>query len=120
MRSKARFLGKAVLGLAAVAILGGIVMLLWNAIIPDLFAGARAIDYPHALGLLVLSRILFGGLRGHGGWHRHHHGEGHHDGHHRWHRWHGGRWSAITPEERERLRQHGPWGRHAGHAERAE
>ena len=109
MRSKARSLGKAVLGLAAIALLGGIVMLLWNAIIPDLFTGARSIDYLHALGLLVLSRILFGGMRGHGGWH------GHHAGHH--HRWRGGPWSAMTPEERERLRQRGPWGRHAERAE---
>ena len=75
MRPKAKFLGKAVFGLAAIAVLGGIVMLLWNAIIPDLFAGAHSIDYLRALGLLVLSRILFGGLRGHGGWHRRHHGQ---------------------------------------------
>jgi hypothetical protein len=112
MLSKARFLGKAVLGIAAIAVLGGAVMLLWNAIIPDLFAGARSIDYLHALGLLVLSRILFGGMRGHGGWHHHHGRRG----------WHGGPWSGMTPEERERFHQRGPWGRHAppaGHAGQA-
>lgn len=103
MPSKARFLGHAVLRLVAVAVLGGLVMLLWNAIIPDLFAGARSIDYLRALGLLVLSRILFGGFRGHGGWHRH--------------GWHGGPWSAMTPEERERFRHGGPWSRHAGRSE---
>ncbi|HKX44237.1 MAG TPA: hypothetical protein VJO99_23970 [Burkholderiaceae bacterium] len=102
MRSKARFLGRAVFGLVAIATLSGIVMLLWNAIIPELFAGARSIDYLHALGLLVLSRILFGGFRGHGGWH--------------WHR-HGGPWSAMTPEERERFRHARSWGRHAGRDE---
>ena len=64
MASKARFLGKGVMVLAAVAVLGGLVMVLWNAIVPDLFAGARSIDYLHALGLLVLSRILFGGFKG--------------------------------------------------------
>jgi len=105
MLSKARFLGRAVFGLVAIAILGGLVMLLWNAIIPELFAGARSLDYLHALGLLVLSRILFGGFRGHGGWHWHRHG------------WHRGPWSAMTPEERERFRQDGPWGRHAGRGE---
>jgi hypothetical protein len=111
MKSKARFIGKAVFGLAAIAVLGGIVMLLWNAIIPALFSGAQSIDYLRALGLLVLSRILFGGWRGHGGWHGHHHGH---------HGWRGGPWSDMTPEERERFRHRGPWGRHARHAGQAE
>ena len=122
MRSKPRFIGKAVFGIAAVAVLGGIVMLLWNAIIPALFTGAQPIDYLRALGLLVLSRILFGGWRGHGGWHHHHHGPHGPHGPHGRHGWHGP-WSAMTPEERERFRQRGPWGRparQAGHAEQAE
>ena len=92
MASKARFLGKGLLVLAAVAVLGGLVMVLWNAIVPDLFTGARSIDYLHALGLLVLSRLLFGGFRGRGGWH---------GGHRHWR--HHGPWSAMTPEERERF-----------------
>ena len=99
MRSKARFLGKAALGLLAVAALGGVVMLLWNAVVPALFVDARAIDYLHALGLLILSRILFGGFRGHGGWH----GRRHWD-----------KWRAMTPQEREQFLQHGPWGRRPG------
>ena len=105
MLSKAGFLGRAALGLVAIAILSGIVMLLWNAIIPELFAGARSIDYLRALGLLVLSRILFGGFRGYAGWHWHRHG------------WRGGPWSNMTPEERERIRHGHPWGRHAGRGE---
>src|SRR5260221_1793408 len=105
MMSKARFLGRGVFVLAAVAVLGGLVMLLWNAVVPELFIGARSIDYLHALGLLVLSRILFGGFRGHGGWHGHRH-------------WaHGGRWSAMTPEEREQFRRGMPWGRREGRGE---
>jgi hypothetical protein len=104
--SKGRFVGKGLLMLVAVAVLGGLVMLLWNAVVPELFAGARSIDYLHALGLLVLCRILFGGFRGYGGWHG---------------RRHWGRWSAMTPEEREQVRRGGPWGgregRGAGHAE---
>jgi len=82
--------------LVAVAVLGGLVMLLWNAIVPELFAGAHAIDYLKALGLLVLCRILFGGFRGYGGWHGHRH-------------WGHGRWNAMTAEEREEFRR----GRHA-------
>jgi hypothetical protein len=64
------------------------VMILWNAVIPGLFVGSHSIDYVHAVGLLVLSRILFGGFRGHGAWRRRHH----------WRRW-----EAMTPEEREQF-----------------
>ena len=51
-------------GIAAVfgLILGGIVMFLWNAILPDL-VGVKPIRFWEAIGLLVLSKILFGGLR---------------------------------------------------------
>ena len=42
------------------------VMLLWNALMPQIF-GLPQINYLHALGLLLLMRILFGGL-GNGGW----------------------------------------------------
>jgi hypothetical protein len=43
------------LGLAA------LVMLLWNAILPDLLR-VQHITYMQAIGLLLLSRILFGGF----------------------------------------------------------
>ena len=102
MKWKARFLGRALLMLVALAVLAGVVMWLWNVVVPTLFVGAHAIDYPRALGLLILSRILFGGFRGHGGWH----------GRHRWERW-----QAMTPEEREQFRHGRPWGRHAARSE---
>jgi hypothetical protein len=51
--------------------------------------------------LLVLSRILFGGFRGHGGWRGRMHGHRH--GHERW-----AKWQAMTPEEREQFHRHGP------------
>jgi hypothetical protein len=92
MRCKGRFAGrfaaKLVLILAALAVLGWAVMLLWNAVMPALFVDSRLIDYPHALGLLVLCRILFGGFRGRGGWRGRHH----------WHKW-----AAMTDEERARI-----------------
>ena len=47
----------------AVALLGWIVMSLWNAVLPAV-TGFHTISFVQALGLLVLSRILFGGLRG--------------------------------------------------------
>jgi hypothetical protein len=90
MRFRVWRLGKLVVFLVAAAAIGGVVMLLWNAVIPNVFAGGRSIDYLHAVALLVLSRILFGGFRGYGGWRRHRH----------WRRW-----EAMTSEERDQLRQ---------------
>ena len=74
-----------------VAALGAVVMGLWNALLPDLF-GWHAIGFWQALGLLVLSKMLLGGLRG---------GPGH-----RMH-WRGRmreRWEHMTDEEREKFR----------------
>jgi hypothetical protein len=83
----------AILGVALFVALGGwIVELLWNALLPPLF-GWRAVTFWQALGLLVLCRILFGGLgfRGsHGSSVRRRMTE---------------HWEHMTPEERERFRQ---------------
>ncbi|WP_296151818.1 hypothetical protein [uncultured Flavobacterium sp.] len=48
--------------IAGIFILGAVVMLLWNAILPDVL-GVAAVNYWQALGILVLSKILFGGFR---------------------------------------------------------
>ena len=57
-----------------VAVFGCIVMLLWNWLMPELF-GLQTISFWQAAGLLVLCKILFGGLGG-----GHHHGHGCHHG----------------------------------------
>lgn len=44
-----------------IALLVGAVMLLWNAILPAVI-GVSVITYWQALGILVLSKILFGGF----------------------------------------------------------
>jgi hypothetical protein len=97
VRHAVRWSVKGVAVLAAVAavlaLLSLAVMLLWNSLVPELFRGPR-LEYWQALGLLLLSRILFGGLRGRG-WH----------GHWRQRMWRE-RWESMTPEERERLREH--------------
>jgi hypothetical protein len=49
-----------------IAICGEVVMHLWNWLLPTLFA-CRQITFWQALGVLVLSRILFGGWGGGGG-----------------------------------------------------
>ncbi|MGF6572848.1 hypothetical protein SAMN05443245_4334 [Paraburkholderia fungorum] len=88
MKFRTRCIGKALLVVVGIGVLGVAVMLLWNWVVPALFVGARTIDFAHALGLLVLSRILFGGFRGGGGWRE---------------RRHWRKWNAMTPEERERV-----------------
>jgi hypothetical protein len=55
---------------AFIAVLGCAVMLLWNALLPRL-AGLPPVNFWEAAGLLILARILFGGLGG-TGWHHGH------------------------------------------------
>src|SRR5215813_4633646 len=68
-----------------------VVLLLWNALIPHLFHGP-VVTYWQALGLTVLAKVLigfgprhFGGRFGGPGWKA--------------------RWAALSPEEREKLRE---------------
>jgi len=75
----------------AVAGFGLATMGLWNWLVPDLFGG-RPIDFAQAIGLVILCRILFGGLRGGAGRRLH---------------WRGRlaeRLEQMSPEEREKFR----------------
>jgi hypothetical protein len=62
---KKHFIGKCILfGILGIALVIGftyVVMLLWNWLIPDLFAGP-VLDFWQAGGLLILSKILFSGF----------------------------------------------------------
>src|SRR5438270_225802 len=81
---------------AVVIVLKGVfTMLLWNWLVPDLFHGP-VLNFPQAIGLVVLAKLILGfkdmrhfepGGRG-----RHHHGHG--------------RWSSLSKEEREKIREH--------------
>ncbi|MBK7258973.1 MAG: hypothetical protein IPI01_14470 [Ignavibacteriae bacterium] len=85
---KGLFIG-AVIGL----VVGFVVMGLWNALIPELFHGP-VITFWQAVGLLVLSHILFRGPGGRfGGWR-----------HDRWRKKFETKLAAMTPEEREKFR----------------
>jgi hypothetical protein len=77
---------------AALVVFGFVVMSLWNWLMPSLF-GWRLINFWQALGLLLLSRILFGGFRGRPGAHMY------------WRRRMMERWEQMTPEEREKFRE---------------
>ena len=78
---------------AFVFIFGYVVMFLWNSILPGLL-GVGTITYWQALGILVLSKILFGGFRG---GHGHHHCNGHR---HEWNE----KWMHMNPEERDKMK----------------
>ena len=78
------------IGIAAIALFtflgGSLVQWLWNWLMPMLF-GLREVTFWQAVGILALSRILFGGIGLGGGRSR-------------------GRWDRnMSPEERERFRQ---------------
>jgi len=83
-----------VFGVAAVLLFGLIVMSLWNAILPAVIH-VSAISFWQAVGLLVLSKILFGGFRG--GWGR---GPGG-----RWKERMQDKWKNMSPEQREQFKQ---------------
>ena len=75
---------------------GELVMHLWNWLLPPIF-GLHMITFWQALGLLLLSRILFGSWS---------------SGGNRGRRGRREKWERMTPEEREKLRQ--SWGARCG------
>ena len=87
-----RVLKFVLLGMLAAAVFSFVVMSLWNWLMPALF-GWHLINFWQAVGILVLSKILFGGFRGHPGRHLY------------WRRRMMERWEQMTPEEREKFRQ---------------
>jgi hypothetical protein len=82
----------AVIAMVAITLFGYVVERLWNWLVPAII-GWKPISFTQALGLLVLSKILFGGFHRHGG-----------GGPRGWKRDMGERWARMTPEERERFR----------------
>jgi hypothetical protein len=81
----------AAIAIVAVTFFGFMLMSLWNWLAPAVF-GARTITFWQALGILILSKILFSGFGrpGPGGHWRHRMRD---------------RWARMTPDERERFRQ---------------
>jgi len=85
------------LAILAMAAFGFVVMYLWNWLAPTVFGG-HTINYWQAWGIIILSKILFGGFSGRSG----------HGGN--WQRRMRERWEQMTPEEREKF-LHGMAGR---------
>ena len=94
---KFRFAGIGIM-LATCAVFGVAVMLLWNALLPQIF-GLPQISYLQAAGLLLLARILFGGLGG--GFQNHGEGWGAmRGGHHRHDNKLREKWMTMSADER--------------------
>ncbi len=87
----AKVMTVAVFAALFLTVFGYVVMRLWNWLMPALF-GWHLISFWQAIGLLVLSKILFGGFHGRHGGRRH------------WRNRMRERWDRMTPEEREKFR----------------
>ena len=92
MTRRMHFIGAKFLlfGVVFVAATGLVVHSLWNALAPEIFH-LPTISFWQAVGLLILSRLLFGGFGGRGhGWRRSRFARG---------------WNGLRPRERERFRR---------------
>src|SRR5262249_46913485 len=81
----------AILAPLAIALIGLLVMSLWNWLMPAVF-GLHTVTYWQALGLLLLSKLFFSSFSGRGP-----------NG--RWRERVIDRWEKLTPEEREKFRE---------------
>jgi hypothetical protein len=103
MRVKRVVRGLTIALMASIAfvLFGYVVEHLWNWLMPAIF-GLRTITWLQALGLMILGKILFGGIHRHGGCR----------GRRGWRGHMAERWEKMTPEEREKFRAgiRGRWG----------
>ncbi|MGZ4055226.1 MAG: hypothetical protein ACXVPU_10325 [Bacteroidia bacterium] len=105
MKNKYKFLMgiKIVFGITAFVLLFGFgTMHLWNWLVPSLFHGP-IINFGQAIGLLILSKILFGGFGGRHG--RGGCGPGGRFGRRDWKTKMQERFSNMSPEEKEKFKQ---------------
>ena len=82
-------------GIAMFFAVTGIVMWLWNLLLPEII-GVQVITFWQAMGILVLSKILFGGFGGKGGKHW---------GRKNCDRFSDEKMSGMSDEEKERLKE---------------
>ncbi|MCU0453366.1 MAG: hypothetical protein MUE68_06880 [Bacteroidetes bacterium] len=96
----------AVVAMTVVTILalGGVVMVLWNAVVPDV-SGAPPLTYWQGVALLLLTQIL---LRGVGRWRAYQHPSSRDQWKHKFEE----KLASMAPEERERFKAE--WDRRCG------
>lgn len=75
----------------AIFVFGSIIMLLWNNVLTPVLH-VSTITFWQGLGILLLSKILFGGFKGRGGWRNYY-----------WKQ--KMMWNNMTPEQKEKLKE---------------
>jgi hypothetical protein len=93
---RGRTVGFVFIGIAGLAAVIALVMVLWNWLIPVLFSGP-VITYWQAAGILILSKVIFSGYWGH----KHHHSDYRHR---TWRRRFEEKMRNMSEEEKERFR----------------
>ena len=89
-----KIIGFIVMAIICLAILAYVVMLLWNGVLVKVVP-VSMVSYSQALGILLLSKILFGGFKG--GW-----GSRYKD---HWKQKMEHKWQQLSPEEREKIKE---------------
>lgn len=85
-----------VFGIVMLAVIGLVTQLLWNWLVPALFAGP-VLSFWQALGLLALTKILFWSFGKGGGHWRRHNGL--------WGGYWAQKWQGMSDEDREKFKQ---------------
>jgi hypothetical protein len=93
--NRRRKFGFALMAIVFVIAIGFVIMLLWNWLMPELF-GLSTITYWQAVGLLILSKILFGG-----GWSKKQHPR--HS--HYWKKRFMSKWDDMCEEDRDKIKE---------------
>ncbi len=90
-----KIIGFGIMAVVFMAFIGYVLMRLWNGVLVNVTA-LKEITYTQAIGILILSKILFGGFHSNC-WC----GKGN-----RWKQNMKDKWDKMNPEEREQFKQH--------------
>lgn len=93
--SRRRKFGFVIMAILFAIAIGFVIMLLWNWLMPELF-GLTEISYWQAVGLLILSKILFGG-----GWSKKQHPR--HSNY--WKKRFMSKWDNMCEEDRDKIKE---------------
>jgi hypothetical protein len=89
-----KIIGFSLLAIGGIALVNFILMTLWNQVL-TVVVPVGMVSFWQSLGILILSKILFGGFKG---------GYGNHRGG-KWKKEMAEKWHTMTPEEREKIKE---------------
>lgn len=93
---KGKFILYPLLFLLFIAAITSLFMLLWNWLMPEIF-GLQEINFWQSLGLVALSKILFGGV-----WGKHKCGCHHQGSHYSWKEKFKSKWQNMSDEDKQK------------------